>query len=233
MQEQYVRYYSHHLGRELEMLVFGHGGYPVVLFPTSMGRYYENKDFKLIESARWAVEQGKVKIYCPDSIDKESWYNRNVHPAERARNHARYDAFLNEELVPQMMRDTGVGKVVAAGCSFGGYHAANFAFKHPDKVSHMYSMAGAFNIKDQVDGFYNDDVYYNNPVDFLPGANHPDLWHMNIILGTSDCDICLDANYQLSAILIGKGIKHWLDVRQGEHDWPVWREMFPHYLSLI
>lgn len=215
------------------MLVFGHSGYPVLLFPTSRGRYYENKDFKLIESARSFIESGRVKIYCPDSIDSYSWYNRDIHPAERARNHMRYDAFLNDELVPQMMRDAGGSRIVTAGCSFGGYHAANFAFKHPEKVSHMYSMAGAFDIRDQVDGFYNDDVYFNNPVDFLPNVTQQELWQMKIILGTSDRDICLDANYRLSGILHAKGVQHWLDIRQGEHDWPVWRDMFPHYLSLI
>jgi esterase/lipase superfamily enzyme len=41
------------------MLVFGHAGYPVILFPTSMGSYHENKDMGLIESAKWYVEQVK------------------------------------------------------------------------------------------------------------------------------------------------------------------------------
>ena len=58
------------------MLIFGHSGYPLVIFPTTMGRYFESKDFKLIESVRWFLEQGKVKIYCPDSIDRHSWYNK-------------------------------------------------------------------------------------------------------------------------------------------------------------
>ena len=215
------------------MLVFGHQGYPVVLFPTSMGRYYENKDFKLIEASKWYINNGSVKIFCPDSIDSLSLYNKEIHPADRIRNHIQYDKMLNDELIPAIMHETGHGKVVTAGCSFGGYHAANFAFKHPDKVSHMYSMSGAFDIRGQLDGFYNDDVYYNNPVDFLYGANDAGLWQMKIILGTSEHDICKDANLQLSGILNGKGINHWLDIRQGEHDWPVWREMFPHYLSLI
>jgi esterase/lipase superfamily enzyme len=55
------------------MLVFGHAGYPVILFPTSMGSYHENKDMGLIESAKWYVEQGLIQIFCPDSIDKDSF----------------------------------------------------------------------------------------------------------------------------------------------------------------
>jgi esterase/lipase superfamily enzyme len=219
---------------DIEMLVFGDRGYPVILFPTSMGRYYENKDFKLTDSASWFVDQGLVKIYCIDSIDKLSWYNKHAHPIERIRNHVHYDNMLYHELAPWAMHETGQSKVCVAGCSFGGYHAANFAFKHPDRVSHMFSMSGAFDIKDQLDGFYNEEAYFNNPVDFVQNATDPAIWQMKIILGTSDNDICKGSNLYFSEILKRKNIDHWLDIRpNAEHDWPVWREMFPHYLSLI
>ncbi len=215
------------------MLVFGDRGYPVILFPTSMGRYYQNKDFHLIDSVRWYVEEGLVKIYCIDSIDEQSWYNKGIHPADRAKTHAAYDRMLDQELAPWAMYETGVKRVVAAGCSFGGYHAANFAFKHPDKVGHLFTMGGAFDMKQFTEGYYCDDIFYNNPPDFLPGDNNPALWQMNIILGTADHDFCKAENIYLSNILRQKNINHWLDIRQGEHDWPVWREMFPHYLSTI
>ena len=234
MKEQYHKWYSQQLSMDIEMLVYGDRGYPVILFPSSMGRYYENKDFKLIDSVAWFVNEGLVKIYCIDSIDRLSWYNKGVHPAERVKKHIHYDNMLYHELAPWAMHETGVGKVCVAGCSFGGYHAANFAFKHPDRVSHMYSMSGAFDIKDQLDGFYNDDVYFNNPMDFVQNVSDPAIWQMKIILGTSDWDICKDSNLHFSGILNSKNINHWLDIRpNAEHDWPIWREMFPHYLSLI
>ena len=95
-------------------------------------------------------------------------------------------------------------------------------------------MSGAFDIRDQLDGYYDDNVYFNNPVDYLPNMNHPDLYNIKIILGTSEHDICLGANLRMSEILKNKGIDHWLDNRpNASHDWPIWREMFPHYLSLM
>jgi len=216
------------------MLIFGDRGYPVILFPTSMGRYYQNKDFGLLNSVAWFVDQGLVKIYCIDSIDEQSWYNKTIHPADRARTHEAYDRMLNEELAPCASYETGIHRIGVAGCSFGGYHAANFAFKHPAKVAHLFSMGGAFNIKQFTDGFYSDEIFYNNPPDFLPDAKDPALWNMNIILGTGENDFCKDENIALANILTQKGIKHWLDIRSNaEHDWPVWREMFPHYLSTI
>lgn len=227
-------WYSHHLGGNIKMLVFGESGYPVVLFPTTMGRYYECRDFKLIESARWFVEQGLIQIFCPDSINDKSWYDKKSSPGDRIWRHTLYDRFLREELIEKLRHNSPTGKVAVAGPSFGGYLAANFAFKHPDVVSHLLSMSGSFDIKSFMDGYYDDKVYFNNPVDYLPDANHPDLWNMNIVLGTSQWDICRPANEQLSGILHAKGIDHWLDMRGWvKHDWPLWREMFPHYLSLI
>ena len=95
-------------------------------------------------------------------------------------------------------------------------------------------MGGAFDIKMFTDGYYDDNVFYNNPVDFLPGSNQPELWQMNIILGTSEHDMCKDYNIQMSNILNQKHINHWLDICPfANHDWPVWKEMFPHYLSTV
>ncbi|MFT6066564.1 MAG: esterase/lipase superfamily enzyme [Polaribacter sp.] len=216
------------------MLVFGHAGYPVVLFPTTSGRFYECRDFKLIESAKWFLEEGLVQIFCPDSINELSWYDKGIHPADRVKNHVWYDKFIMDEVVNPICHDRGIQKVAIAGVSFGGYHAANFAFKHPERVSHMFSLSGSFDIKSFLDGYYDDTVFYNNPVDFLPGSTHSELWNMKIILGTSDWDICLEANQTLAKILTDKNIPYWFDERKwAEHDWPIWRQMFPHYLSTI
>ena len=216
------------------MLVFGDSGYPVILFPTTLGSYNECKDMKLVESARYFVEQGKIQIYCVDAINDHSWYNKKVHPSVRVKNHSWYDKMLLEEVVDKVRFNTPSGKVCVAGPSFGGFMAGNFAFRHPERVSHLLSMSGSFNITSFMDGHYDDNVYFNNPVDFVPGMNHPDLWKMKIILGTSEWDICKKFNDEMSKILTDKKVDHWLDVRGWiEHDWPLWREMFPHYLSML
>lgn len=232
MKEEYFRWHSPNLGLDIEMLVFGHDGYPVILFPTSMGRYFETKDFGLIESVRWFLEEGKVRLFCIDSVDRYSWYDRSIHPGRKVANHNWYDRMLREELVPSIQEGTGYSQVAVAGCSFGGYHAANFAFRHPEVVSHMFSMSGAFDITSFMHGYYDDMVYFHNPPDYLPGNDNPHLWLMDITLGTSDWDICLQDNERMSEILSQKNIPHWLDVRKwAKHDWPLWKMQFPHYLS--
>ncbi len=95
-------------------------------------------------------------------------------------------------------------------------------------------MSGIFDIRSQVDGYYDDNVYYNNPIDFVKNDNNPALWHMKIALGKAENNICLESNKQMSNILTQKNIGHWLDIYQNEnHDWPVWLRMFPQYLSLL
>lgn len=234
MIENYYKWHSNNLDREFQMLVFGDRGIPVILFPTSMGTYYENKDRRMIDAVRWFVEEGLVKIYCPDSIDADSWYNAAVSPAIRAYNHNCYDKMVLEEIAGRALHETGRSHLVTAGCSFGGYHAANFAFRHPEIVSYMFSMSGVFNIKSRMDGYYDDNVYFNNPVDYLPGEQNPHLGKMSIILGIADQDICRPQNEEMSRILTQKGISHWLDIRPNAvHDWPVWTAMFPEYLAKI
>jgi len=220
------------------MLVFGHAGYPVILFPTSLGRYYQNKDFGLIDSVAGFVNAGRFKIYCPDGIDEQSWYNKSIHPADRARTHMAYERIILHEVVPRVTHETGHSRVVMAGASFGGYHAVNFSFRHPDVAGYCISLSGSFDIRSLVDGHYDDNIYFNNPVDYLPNLN--DAWfldnlrRMGIVLGTGDRDVCRERNLHLSHLLDQKGIPHFLDDRQNcGHDWNYWREMFPHYLSLI
>ena len=234
MQQEHVRWYSPAISRDFDMLVFGHAGIPVVAYPTSMGSYHQNSDFGLIEAAGWFIDNGLIKIYCPDSLDNEGWYNKNIHSADRIRTHMAYDHLIRTEVVPRAQYETGHDRLVMAGCSFGAYHATNFAFRYPGLVRQLINMGGAFDIKMQLDGYYDENAYYHNPIDFLANLQDPMLWQMGIILGAGEYDMCLDANIRLSEALKQKGVEHWLDIRPGGiHDWPVWREMFPDYLSRL
>jgi len=41
MNREYHRWFSPALNRDMEMLIFGHAGARVLVFPTSLGKYYE------------------------------------------------------------------------------------------------------------------------------------------------------------------------------------------------
>ncbi len=214
----------------MELLVFGHSGMPVIVFPTSMGRFYDYENRGMIDAVRDRYEDGRLQAFSVDSVDAESWYNKAVHPAVRAARHVQYDQYLVEEAVP-FVRARNSAPIAVTGCSFGGYHSVNFALRHPDVVSYCVSMGGAFDIHQFLHGYYDDNCYFNCPPDFLPGLT--DEWflsryrRMRIVLATGETDICLDENLRLSRIMTAKAIPHWLDV-WGDgtgHDWPWWERM--------
>src|SRR6185295_10580797 len=152
--------------------------------------YYQNKDFGLIQSVAPLIDAGRVKLYCPDGIDAQSWYNKSIHPADRVKTHLAYENVILYDVVPHAQRDTGRARVCVAGASFGGYHSANFAFRHPDKVGYLFSLSGAFDIKQFLDGYYDENCYFNNPPDYLPNLSDDGalghLRRMGIVLGTGE-----------------------------------------------
>ena len=220
------------------MLVFGHDGFPVILFPTAKGRYFEGKDSGLTDSASNLLDSGKIKIYCPDGIDADSWYNYSIHPSDRVNTHLGYENIILYDVIEFAKHETGKSKVGLAGCNFGAYHAANIAFKHPELINYLICLGGAFDIKPFITGYYDEDCYFNNPPDYLP--NLTDNWYlhkfgeMGIFLGVGEWDNYLDQNRNLSGILNSKNVNHWLDVQANYgHDWNLWRQLFPKYLGKL
>jgi hypothetical protein len=141
MKEEHFKWYSPNLNRDIDMLVFGHTGYPVILFPTSMGSYHENKDMGLIESAKWFIEQGLIQIFCPASIDKDSFYNKNIHPVHRIENHTWYDKMICHEIVEKVKNNTHSGKVAVAGYCWGGSQCFKMATTN-DKIKAAFVFYG-------------------------------------------------------------------------------------------
>src|SRR5690348_18436398 len=100
MQRDYIKEYSHSLGRDMELLHFGHAGTPVLVFPTSMGRFYQWEDFGLVGHMAPRIEAGWLQLWCVDSVDGESFYNKAAPPMDRARRHLAYERYLIDEVLP-------------------------------------------------------------------------------------------------------------------------------------
>ena len=94
MNREYRKEYSHQLGRDMESLVYGHAGQPILVFPSSMGRFYEYEDAGMIRALAGKLEAGSIQIFCVDSLDGESWYNKSVHPGARIWRHVQYERYV-------------------------------------------------------------------------------------------------------------------------------------------
>src|SRR5205807_3005860 len=106
--------------------------------------------------------------------------------------------------------------ITTYGASLGAYHAANTLFKHPDHVKRCYALSGVYDMRDSMDGMYDDNFYFNNPVDYM--ANQNDPWFLDQY---GSCDIHLATGcgpwevpgptYRMSEVLKSRGIPHHLD----------------------
>jgi esterase/lipase superfamily enzyme len=236
MKREYHSWRSPSLQRDMEILIFGHAGPPLLVFPTSMGRFFEYEDRGMIEATAHQFDNGAIQAFCPDSVDGESWYNKSAHPADRVRRHMAYESYILNEVVPLIRGINPSPAITATGCSFGGYHAMNLALKRPDVFSKCVAMSGAFDIRSFLNGYYDDNCYFNNPVDYIPALS--DSWYMDyyrdsnrFLLAAGEWDICLGENQKMAAIMQNKGIPHRFDVwgEQAIHDWPLWQRMAQAY----
>lgn len=235
MNREYHRWYSPSLGRDMELLVFGHAGARLLIFPTSKGRFYEWEDRGMIEVMRDSIEKGWLQVFCVDSVDEESWYARWKWPGDRAWRHVQYDSYIRNEVIPFTQRNPNPFMIVM-GASFGAYHAVNFAFRYPYLVGRVLGLNGLYDIRDWTDGHHDNNIYFNNPIEYIANEHDPvrlaQLRAMDIILTTSEDEALRWETERFSQLLWSKGIWHALRVWKGwAHDWPYWKEMIRLYLS--
>jgi len=241
MKREYHRWHSPRLGLDLGVVVYGHWGQPLMGFPTSAGDEWELENQGFIRGIGDLIDAGKVKVYSVNSINGRSFYDKGAHPFHRSYVQSVFDSYIREEVAPFIWSDCrGAQGISTMGMSFGAYHAANTLFKHPDVFKRCFAMSGVYDLRSFMGGMYDDNFYFNNPVDYL--ASNSDPWFYEQI---RSCDIHLvtgsgpweksGATYRLSEILNSKGIRHSVDDwgPQGGHDWPFWIAEMREYISRL
>lgn len=232
-------WHSPALNRHMEIVTYGHYGFPLLLFPTAAADYLEYERFHVIDVIADSINSGKVKVFSINSINRESWMNSSMHPRDRAARQQAYNAYVTEEVVPFIWHSCqGRLGVITAGASLGAYHAANQALRRPDIFDGMIAMSGNYRISRFADGYYDDNVYFNDPLAYVPNLGDPYLSqlrqkkHLHILTGQGAYERPEDSR-QLADILRAKGIPVNLDLWGYDmpHDWPTWRAMLKYYLS--
>jgi len=236
MHREYHRWFSPSLGRDMELLVFGHAGARVLVFPSSMGKFHEWEDRGMIDALGHHVRSGWLQLYCVDSVDSESWYARWKHPHDRAVRQTEYERYLLHEVLPLSWAMNQNPFLITTGASFGAYHALDFAFRHPHLVGRALGLSGLYDIKEQTGGWTDAEVYLHSPVDFIAGEHDPArlaaLRRLDIIMAIGRDDPMRANNEWMSKVLWEKGIGNALRLWDGwAHDWPWWRQMVVRYIG--
>ena len=230
------------LGGAGEVIVYGHWGRPVLVFPSQEGQAGDYAERGMVDAVAGVIEAGRAKLYCVDSFDRHSWFDDGVPLEERARRHGLYEDWILSEVVRGIYGDCGgYQEILVTGCSFGAYHAANFALRRADLFPVAICQSGVYDIGHLGWGQRGDAVYFNNPSDYIAnaGGDHLD-WlrsrvHLVLVCGQGmweDTTGALEATKRFGSLLAGKGIPHETDLWGHDviHDWPSWRDQFAHHL---
>lgn len=236
MHREYHNWHSPTLGRPMELLVLGHGGARMLVFPTSQGRFYEWEDRGMTGALHEHLERGWLQMICVDSVDAESWYARDKWPGDRAWRHEQYDRYILHEVLPFSASRNGNPYLIATGASLGAYHAVNFAFRHPWAVNRVIGLSGMYDIKELTRGYSDANVYAHDPSHYMQHVNDEHwlaaLRRMDIILAIGRDDPHFQDNQHLSNVLWHRDVWHAFRPWDGwAHDWPWWKDMIRTYVG--
>jgi esterase/lipase superfamily enzyme len=243
MERRITAWYSQHLSAEMPLVAYGHAGQPLLMFPTAAADYLEYERFHLVDAIKPLIEDGRIRAYSINSVNRYSLLNEQMPPNLKAELLTRFDRYVTDEVLPLIRKDSGDenARPLTTGASLGAFLAANAYFKHPDLFRGVIAMSGSYDVRSYLKGFYDDNVYFNNPADYLPNLNDDHYLPMlqkadaiYILSGKGSYEAPERSQY-LADILQAKGIPHTLDLWGADvnHDWPWWRRMLPYALEKI
>jgi esterase/lipase superfamily enzyme len=230
------------IGGHGDVIAYGHWGRPLLVFPSQQGRAWDYENNGMIGVLGDLIEGGRLKVYCVDSYDAGSWDVAHLSLEERAQRHGGFEDWIVNQVVPFIHLDCGGHvEIMTTGCSFGAYHAANFALKRADLFPLAICLSGVYDVSLVGHGHRGDAFYFNNPMDYVA---HMDGEHLEwlrrqvsllLVCGQGqweDTTNALQSTKQFAGVLGSKGIRHQLDLwgHDVPHDWPSWRRQIAHHV---
>ena len=248
METQYFKHYSPALGRDMECKIYGHAGRPVLFIPCQDGRFYDFENYKMTDVWGPWIESGQVMVIAIDTIDLETWSNKQGDPGWRSYRHEQWIQYITDEVVPFIRSVanerngwSGYPGVMVFGCSLGATHAANLYFRRPDLFDRLLALSGIYTADYGFDGYMDERVYNNSPVHYLANmsADHPYISLYNskkavICVGQGAWEIP-ETTCQLQDIFDNKGINVWVDFwgHDCKHDWDWWYKQVVYFLPYL
>jgi esterase/lipase superfamily enzyme len=239
MQEEIHNWYSPSLGKDMPIAVYGHYGFSLLMIPTAAADFLEYKRFELINYLQPYIDAGKVKIFSVNSINTESWMNKEMEGSHKAIRQNQFNEYIFNEVVPFIKNSTSEETLIyTCGASFGALHSMNLFLKRPDLLNGVIAMSGIYDLTEYTDGYYDEQVYFNSPIHYIPNQeDHHTLEQIRkgkiLIASGSGANEDPTSNHHFSQVLHDKSIPHQLEIWGDDihHDWPTWRKMLPYFIE--
>ena len=246
MQISYHKTESRNLGRPMEYKRYGHAGRPLLVFPTSNGRFYQYEDSGGVSALGEFIESGRIQVWTIDGIDGETFFSRGADLQARIERHNAYFRYVREEVIPAVAADAHASnngtdlKPLLSGCSMGAFHAANFLFQNPDMVSGIIALSGVYSTRDFFGSALEGGIYFNSPLAYLPGLTDEGVLsslrakRMIFCCGQGAWEEPMLADTrELQRVLHEKNIPAWVDYWGSDvsHDWPWWHRQLQYFVT--
>lgn len=241
MRREEHRWFSGNLGHDMDLIVYGHAGQPLLCFPSKDGRTRDWESFGMVDAVWELIEQGKLMMFALDGVDWQSWTSGGA-VEWKAKRHEAYSRYVTEEVVPLVRGESGRELAWTTGCSMGAFHAANFFFRRPDLFDGVIGMSGVYRASRFVGEYSDDEVYFNSPLSYLPGLS--DEWHLEryrrsrivftVGQGAHEAE-SLEDTHALQELLHQKGVYATFDYwgNDVEHHWFWWKQVLRHHLDAL
>ena len=242
MQTEAITHYSPSLGKDMNLVIYGHGGTPFLVFPTQNGMCRQWEDFGLIAHLSGYIDAGRIQLFVVDTVDEESWSNRGGNNEWRAARQEQYFHYIIDQVIP-LMKERNPGLPYVTGLSMGADHTAITFLRRPDLFAGMLALSGVYDADYFFDGFMNPTLYENSPERFLPNlpSDHPyiGLYNQKKIIfcvgqGAWEDDGVRTLRF-LQSVFTEKGINAWCDFwgYDVNHDWPWWFKQLDYFLPQL
>lgn len=227
-------FHSSALNADMPVAVYGHDGPALLMFPSAAADYLEYERFYLIDSIKHLVEAGRLRCYSINSINAQSWLNSEIEPRQKAIRHQEFNRYVKDEVVPYIKNQIGNAGIYTFGVSFGALHAMNTLLRNPELYVGTLSMSGVYDLKSYTKGYFDEDVYFNSPADYIPNLTDENILSeirkKKIIIYTGSGEYeDPSQSWKFAEILGNKQIPNMVECwdHTWRHDWPTWREMLP------
>ncbi len=235
------RWHSPHLDRTVEVARWGDVGVPVLVFPTAGGDAQEVERFHLVDACGALISDGRIKLYSCDSVNGRALLAKEGDSLHRSWMLRRFVEFIGSEIVPAIRTDcrTDDIEIITAGSSIGAFNALAALCRFPSVFRQAICMSGTYRLERFMDGPVNEHFAWASPLHAL-GALDDDhlntLRHRSVILASGEgANEDIAESWQVAHLLGAAGVPNRVDSwgTQWAHDWPLWREMLPHYLGEV
>ena len=210
---RHAELYSPAIGASGNVLVYGHYGRPVLVFPAEGGSAHDWDGQGVVHALGDLLEAGRCKLYCIDAFDSGD--------------RGAYESWVIDQVAPFIHDDQGGHQdILTTGCSMGAFHAVNFVLRRADLFTAAISMSG------------NYEFGITGEVGTCTATTSTGSARARASCSSAAraCGRTPRARSRAPSTSPGccseKGIPHELDLwgHDVPHDWPSWRAQITHHL---